>query len=100
MAFVAMALFGMGHGVLTVSFGFITNLYFRAEIYGRAKGIISTPRVTVSALGPSLGGLLFAISTDLFMGVMIALSLGATMLFAAMLCLPPTNPVHCKTEKN
>ena len=34
MAVVAMALFGMGHGVLTVSFGFITNLYFRQEIYG------------------------------------------------------------------
>ena len=48
MAVLAMALFGMGHGVLTVSFGFVTNLYFRAEIYGRAKGIIATPR----ALGP------------------------------------------------
>ena len=32
MAVLAMALFGMGHGVLTVSFGFFTNLYFRAEI--------------------------------------------------------------------
>ena len=35
MAVLAMALFGMGHGVLIVSFGFVTNLYFRAETLGR-----------------------------------------------------------------
>ena len=99
MAFLAMALFGMGHGVLTVSFGFITNLYFRAEIYGRAKGIIATPRVIGSALGPSIGGLLFTLSTDLFMGVMIGLSLGATLFFGCMLFLKPTNPVHFAPDK-
>jgi hypothetical protein len=37
LSILAMILFGMGHGVLTVSFGFVTNLYFRAKIYGRAQ---------------------------------------------------------------
>ncbi|NBR39528.1 MAG: MFS transporter, partial [Alphaproteobacteria bacterium] len=48
-----MAMFGMGHGVLTVSFGFITNMYFRAAVYGRAKGWITTPRAIGMAIGPS-----------------------------------------------
>ena len=98
MSFLAMALFGMGHGVLTVSFGFITNLYFRAEVYGRAKGIIATPRVIGSALGPSIGGLLFAFNTDIFMSVMIGISLATTLLFFCLLFLQPTNPVHLKNN--
>jgi len=94
MAIVAMALFGMGHGVLTVSFGFVTNLYFRAEIYGRAKGIIATPRALGAAIGPFVGGILFALGGDVFMGLMIAISLTATGLFASLLLLQPTNEVH------
>ncbi len=57
MSALAMALFGMGHGVLTVTLGFVTNLYFRAEIYGRAKGWISLPRSLGLAMGPLTGGL-------------------------------------------
>ena len=94
MSFIGMALFGMGHGVLTVSYGFITNLYFRAEIYGRAKGIIATPRVIGSALGPSIGGLLFAYDEDLFIKSMIVVSLIATLFFASLLFLKPTNQIH------
>ena len=94
MAVLAMALFGMGHGVLTVSFGFVTNLYFRAEIYGRAKGIIATPRAFGAAIGPGVGGLLFGLGSDIYMGLMIALSAGATVLFASLLLLTPTNEVH------
>ena len=94
MAVLAMALFGMGHGVLTVSFGFVTNLYFRAEIYGRAKGIIATPRAFGAAIGPGVGGLLFGLGSDVYMGLMIALSVGATVLFASLLLLTPTNEVH------
>ncbi len=60
-AVLAMMLFGMGHGVLTVSYGYVTNMYFRAEIYGRAaKGWITTPRALGIAVGPTMGGLLFA----------------------------------------
>lgn len=98
MGFVAMALFGMGHGVLTVSLGFITNLYFRAEIYGRAKGLISAPRVLGSAIGPSLGGILFAYNTQVFMSIMIVLSIGVAAAFASLLLLKPTNEIHIKTK--
>ena len=94
LAALAMALFGMGHGVLTVSFGFITNLYFRQEIYGRAKGWIAAPRIAGFALGPGFGGALFALGGDLFMAVMIGMSLAFTALFAALLFLKPTNSVH------
>lgn len=94
MAVLAMALFGMGHGVLTVSFGFVTNLYFRAEIYGRAKGIIATPRAFGAAIGPSVGGFLFGLGGEIFMTVMIVTSLSATFLFASLLLLHPTNEVH------
>ena len=31
-AVVAMMIFGMGHGILTVSFGYVTNMYFRADV--------------------------------------------------------------------
>ena len=30
----SMVMFGMGHGILTVSFGYVTNMYFSAEVYG------------------------------------------------------------------
>ena len=36
-AVAAMMIFGMGHGILTVSFGYVTNMYFSADVYGRAK---------------------------------------------------------------
>ena len=94
LAALAMALFGMGHGVLTVSFGFITNLYFRQEIYGRAKGWASAPRIAGFALGPGFGGALFALGGDLFMAVMIGISLTFTALFACLLFLTPTNSIH------
>ena len=94
MTVLEMALFGMGHGVLTVSFCFVTNLYFRAEIYGRAKGIIATPRAFGAAIGPGVGRLLFRLGSDFYMGLMIAISVGATVLFASLLLLTPTNQIH------
>ena len=60
LAIAAMIIFGMGHGVLTVSFGYVTNMYFRADVYGRAKGWMTTPRAIGTAIGPSMGGMLFA----------------------------------------
>ena len=65
-AVVAMMIFGMGHGILTVSFGYVTNMYFSADVYGRAKGWISTPRAVGTAIGPSLGGVLFLMGPDIF----------------------------------
>ena len=94
LSILAMVLFGMGHGVLTVSFGFVTNLYFRAEVYGRAKGIIGSPRAMGAALGPSIGGLLYALGPDQFIHVMVATSLISSAVLAFLLLLAPTNEVH------
>ena len=65
-AVVAMMIFGMGHGILTVSFGYVTNMYFSADVYGRAKGWITTPRAVGTAIGPSMGGVLFVMGPDIF----------------------------------
>ena len=55
----AMAIFGMGNGVVTVSSGYVVNMYFRAQVYGRAKGLITAPRSLGSAIAPALGIALF-----------------------------------------
>ena len=73
LAIAAMIIFGMGHGVLTVSFGYVTNMYFRADVYGRAKGWMTTPRAIGTAIGPSMGGMLFANGTGLFFSMMIGI---------------------------
>ena len=70
---IAMALFGMGHGVTTVTHGFVTNLYFRAEVYGRAKGWISLPKTLGLAFGPLVGGLLYHTLGIYFLWSIIAL---------------------------
>ena len=94
LAILAMALFGMGHGILTVSFGFVTNLYFGADVYGRAKGWIGTPRVFVLAIGPSIGAFLLAFSEHVFISVMIMFAIMSALLFATLMLIKPTNPVH------
>jgi len=94
MAALAMALFGVGHGILTVSFGFITNLYFKAEVYGSAKGIIAAPRAFCSAIGPGIGGILFAISEIIFMNTMLAVALVGLLVFGTLLFIKPTNVIH------
>ena len=81
----AMAIFGMGHGILTVTFGYVTNLYFRAEVYGRAKGWIVVPRGIANALGPTVGGILFFSGQTLFFGVMILFGFLSWACFAMLL---------------
>ena len=93
-AIIAMILFGMGVGVITVSYGFVTNLYFRAETYGRAKGISATARVLGTAIGPSIGGWLFTYYRADYMMIMVGLSLISTLSFSALLTLKPTNHLH------
>ena len=93
-AILAMILFGMGQGVLTVTYGFVTNLYFRAAVYGRAKGLMIAPRAVIAALGPSIGGILYAQGADQFLYVMAGLMLVAMLLMASLLRLPPTNEIH------
>jgi MFS family permease len=91
LAILGMMIFGMGHGVLTVSFGYVTNMYFRRDVYGRAKGWITTPRALGTAIGPSLGGMLFAYGTSLFFAIMISVLVLAGMCFAALF-LAQTRP--------
>lgn len=91
LAFLSMAVFGIGHGILTVTFGFVTNMFFRAEVYGRAKGWIVLPRGMGSALGPTLGGVLFMLSHDVFFGFLVVTSLISALFFAVLLMLKPGN---------
>ncbi|NBT40636.1 MAG: MFS transporter [Alphaproteobacteria bacterium] len=97
-AILAMMIFGMGHGILTVSFGFITNLYFRAEVYGRAKGIITAPKAIGAALGPSLGGFLYAMGGHVLMLVMVALAVMSAAALVYLLWLRPTNEIHMRSS--
>ena len=83
-AVMAMMIFGMGHGILTVSFGYVTNMYFSAAVYGRAKGWITTPRALGTAIGPSLGGVLFGMGSDIFFASMIGISVLSAACFAML----------------
>ena len=87
----SMVMFGMGHGILTVSFGYVTNMYFSAEVYGRAKGWISGPRGIGTAFGPSLGGALFLAGTDLFFTAMVWTSVAGGLIFFTLLAVRPGN---------
>lgn len=86
---IGMALFGMGHGILTVSFGYITNMYFRAAVYGRAKGWISTPRALGMAMGPLVAGMLYGFGGEIFLTVMVFTTILAGLIFAAILSVRP-----------
>ncbi|MGB2303552.1 MAG: MFS transporter [Candidatus Puniceispirillales bacterium] len=86
---IGMALFGMGHGILTVSFGYITNMYFRAAVYGRAKGWISTPRALGMAMGPLVAGMLYGYGGEIFLTVMVLTTILAGLIFAAILSVRP-----------
>lgn len=88
-AVAAMMMFGMGHGILTVSFGYVTNMYFNAEVYGRAKGWITTPRALGIAIGPSIGGVLFLLGPGIFFNTMIFISLLSAASFALLFLAKP-----------
>jgi hypothetical protein len=96
-AVLAMIIFGMGHGILTVSFGYVTNLYFSADVYGRAKGWITTPRAVGTAVGPSLGGVLFVMGPDIFFASMIGISILSATCFAALFAAKPRD-MHTSTS--
>ena len=88
-AVVTMMIFGMGHGILTVSFGYVTNMYFSADVYGRAKGWITTPRALGTAIGPSLGGVLFLLGSEIFFASMIGISILSAICFAVLFATKP-----------
>ena len=91
MAVLAMVFFGIGNGILTVTFGFVTNMFFRAGVYGRAKGRIVSLRAFGTAVGPSMGGLIFASAQEWFFAVMVGLSILSALVFSTLLLLKPEN---------
>ena len=94
----AMVLFGMANGVLTVTMGYIIQMYFRPEVYGRARGWINVPGAIGGALGPSLGGLLFIALGVQFMWVFVALAGLAAVVFLGVLRTPPRTAVEAGVE--
>ena len=97
-AVVSMMIFGMGHGILTVSFGYVTNMYFSADVYGRAKGWITTPRAVGTAIGPSLGGVLFVMGPDIFFASMIGISILSASCFAVLFAAKPRD-IHTSASR-
>ncbi len=54
---IAMALFGMGHGLLTVTGGYVPNLFFEPHVIGRVKGYIWAPTALGMACAPFLSAI-------------------------------------------
>lgn len=84
----AMALFGMANGVITVTNGYIVNMYFRASVYGRAKGLITMPKALGSAAGPAMGVYVYAFATEGIFLWMAALGFVAAFIFVLLLSTP------------
>jgi hypothetical protein len=91
---VGMAIFGMAHGIITVTFGYVPNLYFRSAVFGRAKGWIATPKAIGSALGPAFILMLFQLLEAQVFFVTIALSVVAAFLFSGLLKLAIRNDLE------
>lgn len=53
-----MAVFGIGHGILTITFDYAANMFFRAEVYVRVQRLIVLHRGIGGAVGPSMGSIL------------------------------------------
>lgn len=88
LAVLGMVIFGIGNGVITVSNGYVVNMYFRAKVYGRAKGIISAPRSLGSAAGPAIGVFLYNTLGSSHFVLMAVIGLIAGVIFALLLRLP------------
>ena len=82
---IGMAIFGMANGIITVTFGYVPNLYFRAAVFGRAKGWLAMPKAFGSAVGPASVLMLFQLLEAQVFYVTITLSLVAAVLFAGLL---------------
>ena len=72
-SFIAMALFGMGHGLLTVTGGYVPNLFFEPQVIGRVKGYIWAPTALGMACAPFLSGI-FHENMNNFIIFLLALS--------------------------
>ena len=70
---IAMALFGMGHGLLTVTGGYVPNLFFEPQVIGRVKGYIWAPTALGMASAPFLSGIFYENMNNLII-LLLALS--------------------------
>ena len=71
---IAMAVFGMGHGLLTVTGGYVPNLFFEPQVIGRVKGYIWAPTALGMACAPFLSGIFYENLNNLIV-FLLALSL-------------------------
>jgi MFS family permease len=71
---IAMALFGMGHGLLTVTGGYVPNLFFEPRVIGRVKGYIWAPTALGMSCAPFLSGVFYENMNNLII-FLLALSL-------------------------
>ncbi|MBD9483718.1 MFS transporter [Pseudomonas sp. PDM14] len=78
LAFVAMALYGAGNGILTIARGTLPLVLFGAEGYGARMGLLARPMLIAQATGPIAA----AIAVD---------KLGAQVLLAVMTALVATS---------
>lgn len=78
LAFVAMALYGAGNGILTIARGTLPLVLFGAEGYGARMGLLARPMLIAQATGPIAA----AIAVD---------KLGAQALLAVMTALVATS---------
>jgi hypothetical protein len=64
-------------------------MYFRAAVYGRAKGWISTPRALGMAMGPLVAGMIYEYGGEVFLTTMVFVTILAGLIFAIILTLRP-----------
>ena len=93
-AAISMAFFGMGHGVLTITYGYVTNMYFESQIYGQAKGWMALSRSISFAGGPALGALLFAYNLNLFTITIVTTAILSAFSLSLKIFEKPTNQMH------
>lgn len=94
---IAMAMFGMANGIITVTNGYVVNMYFRAQVYGRAKGLITAPKALGSSIGPAIGVYLYqSHGGDLFW-MMSVLGFIAAAFFVLLLVTPPRTDLPLRT---
>ncbi len=95
----AMALFGMANGVITVTNGYIVNMYFRASVYGRAKGLITVPKSLGSAAGPAIGVYVYGLVSESMFVWMAALGFVAALTFVLLLRTPIRSDLPVSSER-
>lgn len=76
LAFISIALYGAGNGILTIARGTLPLALFGAEGYGSRMGLLARPVLVAQACGPILAALLLdTFGPELLLGVLCSLLL-------------------------